>query len=59
MRCGLEFSMLKELENESFLKGLRSEKERLERTNVTVVVALVVAIMLLLALAVVLPSFSS
>lgn len=51
--------MLKELENESFLKGLRSEKERLERTNVTVVVALVVAIMLLLALAVVLPSFSS
>lgn len=59
LRCGLEFSMLKKLENESFLKGLHNEKERLERTNVTVVVALVVAIMFLSALAVILPSFSS
>lgn len=59
LRCGLEFSMLKKLENESFLKGLHNEKERFERTNVTVAVALVVAIIFLSALAVILPSFSS
>lgn len=59
LRCGLEFSMLKKLENESFLKGLHNEKERFERTNVTVAVALAVAIIFLSALAVILPSFSS
>lgn len=59
LRCGLEFSMLKKLENESFLKGLHNEKERLERTNVIVIVALVVAIIFLSALAVILPTFSS
>lgn len=59
LRCGLEFSMLKKLENESFLKGLHNEKERFERTDVTVAVALVVAIIFLSALAVILPSFSS